>query len=182
MTTKEVSSAMPASASPPWTTSQSGNGYRRHSRSGGSDLRASDAERAEVADRLSKHYQEGRLDQAEFNERMDRAMNAKTRGEFAGLFADLPDLPEDSGPGGDAGPGRFAGPDGYGGPAFGGPARLPSRRGPRPALTQILLIAGVIVLAIVATHVLVHSVVIWVVGAVLLVLWLRREDRRRSGR
>ena len=43
-----------------------------------SDLRISDAERAEVADLLSKHYGDGRLDQAEFNERLDQAMKAKT--------------------------------------------------------------------------------------------------------
>jgi hypothetical protein len=43
-----------------------------------------------VADRLSKHYSDGRLDQAEFNERLDRAMNAKTQADLNGLFADLP--------------------------------------------------------------------------------------------
>jgi hypothetical protein len=53
-------------------------------------MRISDADRAEVADRLSKHYSDGRLDQAEFNERLDRAMKAKTRSDLSGLFADLP--------------------------------------------------------------------------------------------
>jgi Domain of unknown function (DUF1707) len=53
-------------------------------------MRISDAERSEVADRLSKHYSDGRLDQAEFNERLDRAMNAKTQADLNGLFADLP--------------------------------------------------------------------------------------------
>ncbi|HXZ77961.1 MAG TPA: DUF1707 domain-containing protein [Streptosporangiaceae bacterium] len=53
-------------------------------------MRISDADRAEVADRLSKHYSDGRLDQAEFNERLDRAMNAKTQADLSGLFADLP--------------------------------------------------------------------------------------------
>jgi hypothetical protein len=53
-------------------------------------MRISDADRAEVADRLSKHYSDGRLDQAEFNERLDRAMNAKTQADLNGLFADLP--------------------------------------------------------------------------------------------
>lgn len=53
-------------------------------------LRVSDAERAEVADRLSKHYGDGRLDQAEFNERLDQAMKAKTQSDLNGLFADLP--------------------------------------------------------------------------------------------
>ena len=53
-------------------------------------MRVSDAERAEVADRLSQHFGDGRLDEAEFHERVDRAMKAKTRADFAGLFDDLP--------------------------------------------------------------------------------------------
>jgi Domain of unknown function (DUF1707) len=55
-----------------------------------SDLRISDAERAEVTDLLSRHYGDGRLDQAEFNERLDQAMSAKTYRDLGGLFADLP--------------------------------------------------------------------------------------------
>jgi len=54
------------------------------------DLRISDAERAEVADLLSKHYGDGRLDQAEFDQRLDQAMKAKTYKDLSGLFADLP--------------------------------------------------------------------------------------------
>src|SRR5690349_21906090 len=53
-------------------------------------MRISDADRADVADRLSKHYSDGRLDQAEFNERLDRAMKAKTQSDLNGLFNDLP--------------------------------------------------------------------------------------------
>src|SRR5215469_9543063 len=56
-------------------------------------MRVSDAERADVADRLARHYSDGRLDQAEFDERVSRAMAAKTYGDFQGLFNDLPDLP-----------------------------------------------------------------------------------------
>jgi hypothetical protein len=57
-------------------------------------LRISDAERTEVADRLSRHYSDGRLDQAEFNERLDRAMKAKTQADLNGLFTDLPPIDE----------------------------------------------------------------------------------------
>jgi len=57
-------------------------------------MRISDAERTEVADRLSRHYSDGRLDQAEFNERLDRAMKAKTRADLNGLFTDLPPIDE----------------------------------------------------------------------------------------
>ncbi len=61
-------------------------------------LRASDAERNEVAERLSRHYAEGRLDEAEFKARLDRAMGATTRGDLSGLFDDLPRLAEDHQP------------------------------------------------------------------------------------
>jgi hypothetical protein len=54
-------------------------------------LRVSDAERQVVADRLGEHFAEGRLDQAEFDERAGRAMSAKTRADLSGLFDDLPD-------------------------------------------------------------------------------------------
>src|SRR6516165_10715847 len=54
-------------------------------------LRVSDAERQAVADRLGEHFADGRLDQAEFDDRVGRAMGAKTRGDLNGLFSDLPD-------------------------------------------------------------------------------------------
>jgi Domain of unknown function (DUF1707) len=54
-------------------------------------LRVSDADRQAVADRLGEHFAEGRLDQAEFDERAGRAMSAKTRADLSGLFDDLPD-------------------------------------------------------------------------------------------
>jgi hypothetical protein len=69
---------------PPW-------GYRRTSQAN-PDMRVSNAERTEVADRLSKHYGDGRLDEEEFNARLDRAMKAKTQADLNGLFADLPDV------------------------------------------------------------------------------------------
>lgn len=55
-------------------------------------LRASDAERNVVADKLSRHFAEGRLDQTEFKARLDTAMSATTRGDLNGLFHDLPRL------------------------------------------------------------------------------------------
>jgi uncharacterized protein DUF1707 len=67
---------------------------RGSSSSANPQMRVSDADRAEVTDRLSKHYSDGRLDQAEFNERLDRAMNAKTQADLSGLFADLPPTDE----------------------------------------------------------------------------------------
>jgi len=55
------------------------------------NMRVSDAERQAVADRLAEHFSSGRLDQAEFDERVGRAMSAKTRADLAGLFDDLPE-------------------------------------------------------------------------------------------
>jgi Domain of unknown function (DUF1707) len=54
-------------------------------------LRVSDAERQAVTDRLAEHFADGRLDQAEFDARVGRAMNAKTRADLNGLFDDLPE-------------------------------------------------------------------------------------------
>ena len=59
---------------------------------GGPDLRIGDSERAAMADLLGTHYSDGRLDEAEFHERVERAMSAKTRGDLAGLLDDLPPL------------------------------------------------------------------------------------------
>lgn len=56
----------------------------------GASLRASDAERDLVAAELGEHFQAGRLDQAEFDERVDAALRARTRSDLSGLLADLP--------------------------------------------------------------------------------------------
>ena len=56
------------------------------------NMRIGDAERNQIAEQLSKHYSDGRLDAAEFQERLDKAMSAKTRGDLSGLLADLPSL------------------------------------------------------------------------------------------
>jgi DUF1707 SHOCT-like domain len=75
-------------------------------------LRVSDAERAAVADRLAHHYGDGRLDQAELDDRLGRAMSAKTRADLDGLLADLPEggpVPASGGPrGGPPEPSRAA--------------------------------------------------------------------------
>src|SRR5262249_57211326 len=76
---------MPAPYNPPW-----GRGSSGQRPTPDPNIRVSHAERTEVADRLSKHYGDGRLDEEEFNERLDRAMKAKTRADLDGLFADLP--------------------------------------------------------------------------------------------
>jgi hypothetical protein len=82
---------MSAPYGPPWGGPPWGRGssYRRASQ-GDPGMRVSHDERTQVADRLSKHYGDGRLDEEEFNERLDRAMKAKTRADLEGLFDDLP--------------------------------------------------------------------------------------------
>ncbi|MEU9924512.1 DUF1707 domain-containing protein [Streptomyces griseoluteus] len=54
------------------------------------DLRASDADRERVAEILRDGLAEGRLDMAEFEERLDAAYRARTYGELAPLTSDLP--------------------------------------------------------------------------------------------
>lgn len=90
------------------------------------DLRVSDAERAEVAERLGKHYSDGRLDQEEFNERIERAMSARTQSDLSGLFDDLPTLDENPG--------------------------VPARRERRGSHHTALFLALVIVLAVAFGH------------------------------
>jgi hypothetical protein len=77
----------------PWGGPYRGRGFTPLFRGMYSDqhLRVSDAERRTVTDRLSEHFAAGRLDQAEFDERVGRAMSAKTRADLSGLFADLPE-------------------------------------------------------------------------------------------
>jgi Domain of unknown function (DUF1707) len=77
---------------PPYPAEGRG-GYDRDNR-----LRASDAERNAVSERLATHFAEGRLDQAEFKARLDRAMGATTRGDLEGLFDDLPPLEDEPQP------------------------------------------------------------------------------------
>jgi hypothetical protein len=54
------------------------------------NLRASDADREATADRLRQHHIDGRLDQDEFQTRLDKCFAAKTVGELAELMRDLP--------------------------------------------------------------------------------------------
>lgn len=140
-------------------------------------LRLSDADRAAVADRLGTHFSDGRLDQAEFDARLEQAMSAKTHGDLAGLFADLPPEPMPEMPA-SAGPQK-------------GPPRGPRARGrsPRGFLGVVLLV----LLALLATRVVTNLFVPWSWGggpwfwfspwiwiALLAFLWLRYGPRRRG--
>ncbi|HET7014788.1 MAG TPA: DUF1707 domain-containing protein [Streptosporangiaceae bacterium] len=167
---KEDVTEMPTPASSPWAPG-SGSGYRRYFRPAGAEVRASDAERSEVAERLSKHYQDGRLDQTEFNERLDKAMNAKTRADFHGLFYDLPDLPAESDKAGKNGQQRFD------------PAKMQhrqeSRMRQRSTFSYILFLALIAIAAIVIAHTVLHSWFLWLLIAVVAFFWLRNREQAR---
>jgi len=115
-------------------------------------MRVSNADRTEVADRLSKHYGDGRLDEDEFNERLDRAMKAKTQADLHGLFADLPDTPPE-----------MSRPE--------GPRAVVPQRRRRPLLGRVVLI----ILAVIVISSLWHAVThpFWALaGGGLFVPWL----------
>ena len=53
-------------------------------------LLASDEDRDRAARALRRHFAAGRLDSAELEQRLSVAVAARTKGELASLFADLP--------------------------------------------------------------------------------------------
>jgi hypothetical protein len=57
---------------------------------GRDEMRAADADRQAVADKLKAALDEGRLDLHEYDERLQRAYAAKTYGDLDGLLTDLP--------------------------------------------------------------------------------------------
>jgi hypothetical protein len=134
-------------------------------------LRVSDAERNAVTERLATHYSDGRLDQAEFDDRVSKAMAAKTRGDLDGLFDDLPD-PEPSGASGNARPGDSA---------------VPYRRRRRGGLGRMILL---VVLVIVALSIVSHALTafafgipwFWIAALIAVVLLVNRSARHRHDR
>lgn len=131
--------------------------YRRGYRHSTLHLRVSDAERADVADRLSKNYADGRLDQAEFNERLDQAMSAKTQADLHGLFADLP--------------------------ADDGAAMATHQhRGSRPSNHLLLFVVLLVAIAATVGPIVAHLYHPWLLAGVLIVVLLLRHDRQHRRR
>ena len=122
-----------------------------------SDLRISDAERAEVADLLSKHYGDGRLDQAEFNERLDQAMKARTYADLDGILVDLPRTEAE---------------------ASEAPKATARRRHEHRPLRLLVLTVFIVVAVAAVAHALVWSLSTWVwlllLGAILYATQLRK--------
>lgn len=132
-------------------------------------MRVSDAERAEVADLLSRHYSDGRLDKQEFDERVARAMSAKTRGDLNGLFDDLPDLGDPAGP-----EGRDDG-ESPGGLAA-GPYRVGRRS--RGRAHPVLIVAAAVLLASLAWQSLVHILFVPWLAIIVLIAVVAMVNRR----
>ena len=76
---------------------------------GSTALRASDRERDTVVQRVQQAFAEGRLDDAEFDERMRAALVARTHGDLDVLLSDLPAAAPGPAPAASGrGPGRIA--------------------------------------------------------------------------
>jgi Domain of unknown function (DUF1707) len=156
----------------------------------GTGMRVSDADRAMVADRLARHFGDGRLDKAEFDHRLDRALRAKTR---ADLIALLSDLPEGLGPIGDE-PGKSRNQRRRERELLRiqlererlllRHERREHRRQERElrwhSVSQVPAIIGLVVIVLVVAAVLRHLYSIWLVLAVLVFLWLRYRSRGTS--
>jgi uncharacterized protein DUF1707 len=134
-------------------------------------IRVGDAERDHALTTLREHYAQGRIDAAELDERLSAALVARTWGDLARLFADLP---------GERGP---------------GPTFRPTPRAPydpwRAAgrllggATATLLVAGVIgavlFVALLATAVAFGGFLWLVLGWFLLARAIGRGCGRRRG-
>jgi hypothetical protein len=182
--TKEGRDIMPSPAGPP---QQTGPALRRASWPG-SQMRVGDAERMAIADRLAKHFVDGRLDETEFDARLDRAMRATTMADLTGLLADLPD-------------------DEPAQPQLPAAARrhqrkmlrvqlererlhlrherrrqrrAARRRGVRALCLMLGFVAAAIGL-IVVVNTLTHSIAAWVLLGLIAFLWLRRDNWRHHG-
>jgi hypothetical protein len=98
------------------------------------NMRVSDADREQVAERLREHFAAGRLTSDELDERVAAALSAKTVGDLRAVMADLP---EPTQVGQQAGQGT---PDWTYRPVYG------FRRGPRLLPLAVILLLAVIVL------------------------------------
>ena len=116
-------------------------------------MRISDTDRAEVTDHLSKQYSEGRLDQAEFNERLDRAMRAKTQSDLTWLLSDLPGVE---------------------------PARKPSHAPQRRRYSRMVLLIALVAVAFFAWQALIRPYLPWLLVALLAYLLLWHGPQRRG--
>jgi Domain of unknown function (DUF1707) len=114
-----------------------------------SSLRASDADRDAVAERLRQAAVEGRLEPDELEERLETALRARTYGELAPLLRDLP----------------------------GTSVRRPRPARSAPVLALVIALRLLVLLLVVAAVVAAMAVAAawWILG---LVVWLSVRSRR----
>jgi hypothetical protein len=145
----------------------------------GADMRVGDAERAEIADRLAKHFSDGRLDEAEFGERLDRAMRAKTMADLSGLLSDLPGEPGPPQPGGRRHQRKMLRVQLERERLQLKHERREHRRAERElqwrAMRWVPLLVAVVIGAVIIVHTLTHSVAAWLVIGLIAFLWLRHR-------
>ncbi len=145
-------------------------------------MRAGNTDRQAAVDRLTAHFTDGRLDAAEFDQRVAAAYGSTYLDELQPLFVDLPqgrpdrpswsyDSPSPSGPGGDRY--RQAGPWGPRGRRYGPPPPI------RLALF-VLLIFLVISSVSAVSHGFFPFPLIWLVIALLLIARIRHHRRMRE--
>ncbi len=126
-------------------------------------MRASDADRDRVAERLHQAVSEGRLLAHEFEERLGRALRARTYGELDAVLDDLP-----------------------GGPAVTMVASRPSRlallRRYPLAFAVLTCVLGVAVAAIIAAAVAFIASGLWILPIVAFFVFRTRGGRARRSR
>lgn len=174
-------------SSPAGSPQQTGPALRRASWVD-AQMRVSDAERMAIADRLAKHFVDGRLGETEFDERLDRAMRATTMADLTGLLSDLPDAEP-------APPHQPASARSYQRKMLRvqlererlrlkherrQQRRAARRHRARPLGLMLVLVVAVIGL-IAAVHTLTHSIGAWLLLGLIAFLWLRRDNSRYHG-
>ena len=134
----------------------------------GPELRIGDEEREAAVTALGEHYAAGRLTKEEFDERAERAWQARTMSVLTPLFADLP-RPQAARPTGPARPVRPA-PDGRGHPGWWAGARF----------VPVLVVLGALV---VLTHLPLFLLFLigWILFAKMGRHWAHRGTPHRSG-
>ena len=124
-------------------------------------MKASDADRDAVLSDLSEHFQAGRLDAEEFQDRSGRALAARTWGELRDLLQDLPVGPRV--------------------PATASPSVPPQRALGRTALVPVAVLA---VIGIAVAMSVGHAHVLWLLFPILLIarrMTCSTGPARRSG-
>ena len=145
----------------------------------GTETRIGDAERTEVADRLARHFSDGRLDEAEFGDRLDRAMQAKTMADLSVLVADLPGEPAPPQPSGRGHQRKLLRTQLERERLALKAEQRAHRRAERElrwrSTRVLVLLIGLVVGALIVARTLATSPAVWIIVAVVAFLWLRRN-------